>query len=94
MKLFLLFRRIEMKKLTVIEAVEYMVKANDSVVEFDATNMAKGSYRYGQALWNSLPEEIRDTHISTDADFFYDEDQPTVNGKFFTFMVEGVDHNK
>jgi hypothetical protein len=89
MKPFPLSRRIEMKKLTTKEALEYMVKANDEVVEFDATNMAKGSYRYGQALWNSLPAEIRDTYISTDADFFYDEDQPTVNGKFFTFMVEG-----
>lgn len=58
-----------------------------------------GSYRFGQSLWNLIPNEILkqywkdspfglDSGWAKDVDFFYEQNPDIVIAKFYKFFVE------
>lgn len=68
-------------KLTIMDANKLINKANEEV-------RANKSYRFGQALWNSLPKELIEDEVGTDKDFFYLEDRSAILRAFYTNFVE------
>jgi hypothetical protein len=68
-----------MNKLTMEEAQDLVNKA------WQQTNPI---YRYGQALYNLLPGNIKEALVFTEMDFFHEEDFNVVNEKFFKYCVE------
>lgn len=44
--------------------------------------------RYGQALWNSLPNELTSSLTGTDLDFFYWTNDLEVEKTFFNHFVD------
>ena len=78
-----------MKKLTQTEANELI-----RLAWLDVERYGKGTYRFGQSLWNLIPNEIlfhnQDTPYAclSDADFFYEQNCDTVLEKFYKYYVE------
>ena len=71
-------------KLSIMDANKLINKANEEV-------MANKSYRFGQALWNSLPKELIECGVGTERDFFYWEDRSGILRAFYTNFVEEGD---
>lgn len=83
-----------MQKLNQKEAQELIKKAWEMVAEHTL-----GSYRFGQSLWNLIPEHIlkqywKDSPFGLDSgwvrevDFFYERDSDVALAKFYRFFVE------
>ena len=68
-------------KLSIMEAHKLIEKANEEA-------RANKSYRFGQALWNSLPKELIECGVGTEKDFFYLGDRVAVLRKFYLNFVE------
>lgn len=71
-------------KLAIMDANKLINKAYGEV-------RANKGYRFGQALWNSLPNELIEYGMGTEKDFFYWEDRPAVLRAFYTNFVEEED---
>jgi hypothetical protein len=50
-----------------------------------------GGYRFGQALWNLMHNNITRSMTATEADFFYDKDDKVVITLFYKNFVIGGD---
>lgn len=70
-----------MPKLTYEQAVALVEKASQQSTELK-------HYRFGQALWNLLPERISSAHITGENDFFYWVDNARVVEVFYKHFVE------
>ena len=68
-------------KLTHKEAALYIKQATK-----DVANSA-GTLRFGQALWNALPEDVTNHIHGTDNDFFYWTDNWKVFRTFYDHCV-------
>lgn len=68
-------------KLTYQEAQQVLRKAY-------AMQMKTQSVRFGQALWNSLPNELTRKLTGTDADFYYEQSDQIAHEKFYEYFVE------
>lgn len=82
-----------MKKLTQQEASDLIQKAWEEV-----SRHTLGSYRFGQVLYNLLPEDMHSfwRNISADnfycePDFYYEPDSNIATEKFYKYFVEGND---
>ena len=83
-----------MQKLTPSEAQDLIKKAWEMVAE-----NTLGSYRFGQSLWNLIPNEILkqywkdspfgvDSGWMQDVDFYYEQDLDTVIDRFYRYFVK------
>lgn len=83
-----------MQKLTQSEAKDLIEKAWKQVSEHTL-----GSYRFGQSLWNLIPEDILkqywkdspfglDSGWVRDVDFFYERNSDIALAKFYQYFVE------
>ena len=82
-----------MKKLTQQEASKLIQKAWQEV-----SNHTLGSYRFGQALWNLIPDKLSLEYWTVgcgygSVDFFYEQDSNIATEKFYEYFVEGNDDN-
>lgn len=50
-------------------------------------------YRFGQALWNLLPKEVREPFYMTDKDFFFWTDNTKVIDVFYENFVDNGFYN-
>ena len=80
-----------MKKLTQQEASDLIQKAWQEVAEYTL-----GSYRFGQALWNLIPNELsleywQEGYGYGDVDFFYEPDSNIAAENFYKYFVEDGD---
>ena len=64
-----------------MEASKLIANSHQLVVECPG-------YRFGQALWNQLPQDLRDEYLATDKDFFYSNDNKFVMETFFQYFVD------
>jgi len=72
-----------MNKLTQQEAQDLIQKAWHMVAEHHLVG-----YRFGQALWNIIPNDIYQKYSCTDKDFFYWQDSDKVTETFFKYFVQ------
>lgn len=83
-----------MQKLTNLEAQDLIKKAWEGVSQRNL-----GQYRFGQSLWNLIPNEIlkqywKDSPFGVDSgwvrevDFFYERDADIALAKFYQHFVE------
>lgn len=72
-----------MKKLTQQEANDLVVEAWRLVKEYESAK-----YRFGQALYNLLPEELYKHYHMTAYDFFYWSNSDQVLESFYKYFVE------
>lgn len=78
-----------MSKLTQEEATVLIAQAWK-----DVSKHTLGSYRFGQALWNLIPDDLFDEIIVKDGynsmvDFYYEPNSDIVVEKFYRYFVEG-----
>tara|TARA_R110000765_G_scaffold185560_2_gene291199 strand:- start:252 stop:473 length:222 start_codon:yes stop_codon:yes gene_type:complete len=69
-----------MSQLTQAQAEEYVKQAN---------HQAYGDYRFGQALWNILPNQYTRKFVGTEADFFHTKDIDEALTIFYKHFVIG-----
>lgn len=50
----------------------------------------KGSYRFGQALWNLLPDPLVQLHAAKEADFYFVRDSDKVMEIFYKYFVDSA----
>lgn len=70
-------------KLTTEQIQIYIDKAIKEVLDG-----AEYKYRFGQALWNSLPKEVTDEIYQTELDFFYWTDSNKVYDVVYKHLVK------
>lgn len=80
-----------MNKLTQQEASDLIQKAWQEVSKYTL-----GSYRFGQALWNLIPNKLSLEYFRVgygygNVDFFYEPDSDIATEKFYKYFVEGND---
>lgn len=63
-------------------------EADDLIRSASLEVMQHSHIRYGQALWNSLPQEFILKYTATSADFFYERKDDVAAKKFYEHMVE------
>ncbi len=74
-----------MNKLTQQEAQDLIQKAWKLV-----SNRYLGSYRFGQALYNLLPESLYDEFKGSSKDFYDWQDHKKVTEVFYKYFVENI----
>lgn len=82
-----------MNKLTQQEASDLIQKAWQEV-----SKHTLGSYRFGQALWDLIPNELSLGYWQVGygydgVDFFYEPNSNIATEKFYKYFVEGNDDN-
>lgn len=80
-----------MNKLTQQEASDLIQKAWQEV-----SNYTLGSYRFGQVLWNLIPDKLSLAYWQVgygygSVDFFYEPDSNIATEKFYKYFVENSD---
>ena len=70
-----------MTKLTYAQAVELVEQASQE-------SLQNRGYRFGQALWNLLPDETTKNALGTTRDFFYWADNAKVIEVFYEYFVD------
>ena len=70
-----------MTKLTYAQAVELVEQVSQE-------SLQNRGYRFGQALWNLIPNEVSEPFWTTDKDFFYWKDNAKVIETFYEFFVD------
>jgi hypothetical protein len=72
-----------MKKLSQIEAGNLISKAWSDVRKYSINH-----YRFGQSLFNQLPQEMARAITNTEMDFFYEVNHEEVGRLFYLHCVE------
>ena len=70
-----------MTKLTYAQAVKLVEQASQE-------SLQNRNYRFGQALWNLLPDETTKNALGTTRDFFYWTDNAKVIETFYEYFVD------
>ena len=70
-----------MTKLTYAQAVKLIEQATQE-------SLQNRGYRFGQALWNLLPDETAKNVLGTTRDFFYWTDNAKVIETFYAHFVD------
>lgn len=64
-----------------------VIQASELILEARTQCRKNKSLRLGQALWNLLPEEVVDLYTGGVLDFFYVEDEQSVENIFYKHFV-------
>lgn len=64
-------------------------KANQLIVNAHKVSGRSTSYRFGQSLFNSLPDSLQSEIANTDKDFYHMQNTNTVINMFYDNCVDG-----